>query len=166
MSDYELYYTPTRLHALLLCVALVACSNSSFASSRNVAQCYAAAYPETVQAIDDKTIKIHQNKTMPVGTVVQRPFRQMLNQPSLAEQIHQIYALDFHIPKQYEDAGRIRNDEFFKAMYGATLADVQRNMTTVKWQPSGTTIQFNRLNGAAAQLQKVGNEIAQSAELK
>lgn len=92
-------------------------------------------------------------------------FTTRLKNASIADQLSQTYPLDFAIPKQYKDAGRLRNDAFFKALYGNTAKEVQANMTTVQWRPSGKTLQFNKRNNASIQLQKVGDEIAKDKAL-
>ena len=50
-------------------------------------------------------------------------------------------------------------------MYGKTASEVQQNLTTITCKPSNIKLRFNRKNGAAIQLEKVGNEIAQNPAL-
>lgn len=147
-------------HLLFLALSFPMVANA------NVAHCLAAAYSNTIKALDANTIMFNNGVKMSTGTVSNKPFRKILDNPSLADQLSQRYPLNFVVPKQYEDAGRIRNDDFFKNMYGSNFAQVRQNMTSVRWLPSGGNVQFNRLNGAAEKLQQVGNEIAQYPELK
>lgn len=145
----------------LTLTALLAISSPAFA---DMATCLTTAYPDIKSVADGKVVFI-SGKTLPLGTVSTAPFTKRLNHASIADQLSQTYPLTFNPPKQYEDAGRLRNDAFFKALYGGTQAEVKANMTTVKWQPSGKTLQFNKRNNASVQLQKVGDEIAQNKEL-
>lgn len=138
----------------------------SFSSSisANPANCLAAAYPN-IRTVDSQTIQFANGQQMNIGARSNLPFTQVLQNATLADQLSQPYPLDFRIPTQYQDAGRIRNDRFFQQLYGATLAEVNRNMVTVNWKPSQTAVRFNALNGASEQLRKVGEEIAQFPEL-
>lgn len=140
---------------------------SAFASpaQMDLHNCLTSAYPQSISAVKDGKIYFTNGKTILVGEVSDTPFMTRLAQASVADQLALTYPLHFNPPKQYDDAGRLRNDAFFTAMYGSTLAEVQKNMATINWQPSGTKLSFNQLNGAAAQLEKVGNEIAQDPTL-
>lgn len=39
-------------------------------------------------------------------------------------------------PRRDEDPGRVRNDDFFRALYGGSEAEVRANLTTVPWVPA------------------------------
>src|SRR5690606_1582487 len=49
---------------------------------------------------------------------------------------------------------------FFRKMYGDSKEEVERNLVTVPWAPSGESLRFSRVNGAAEALRNVGEEIA------
>lgn len=137
---------------------------SSTASFANVADCLTHAYPDIVSVLNAQVV-FKNGKTLALGTVSNAPFTTRLNNASIADQLSQTYPLDFVVPKQYQDAGRLRNDAFFKALYGANEKEVRANMTQITWRPSGKTLSFNKRNNASVQLQKVGDEIAKNKEL-
>lgn len=136
----------------------------SVSAIANVSHCLMSAYPDSL-IIKDNLITFKNGATLPIGTVSNMPFTKKIENPSVADQLSQIYPLDFRIPKQYEDAGRIRNDEFFKQIYGNSKQSVEKNLVSIHWKPTGKNIQFNKQNGASIQLEKVGNEIAKNPEL-
>ncbi|MGN6890787.1 M15 family metallopeptidase, partial [Neisseria sp. P0014.S004] len=74
--------------------------------------------------------------------------------------------LDFSTPKANEDAGRLRDDAFFAEMYGENEAEVRKNLVPIYWAPSGRTVMFNKVNGAAEKLETVGRELAADFNLK
>ncbi len=148
--------------AILLTITML--SYSTVLASNNIALCLTKAYPE-IKSVQQGIITFNNQKTLAIGQVSNLPFSQRLNKASVADQLSQSYPLNFSIPKQYQDAGRLRNDDFFKFMYGASLAEVNKNMVSVYWKPANSKVKFNRLNGASEQLQKVGNEIANDPTL-
>lgn len=137
----------------------------SISSLADIGNCLTQAYPN-ISSVTNGVITFVDGATMPVGTVSDLPFTQKIQNPSVADQLSQVYPLDFKIPKQYDDAGRIRNDDLFKQLYGKSAQEVKNNLVLVNWQPSGKKIQFNKQNNASVQLEKVGNEIAKYPELK
>lgn len=137
----------------------------SISSLADIGNCLTQAYPN-ISSVTNGVITFVDGATMPVGIMSDLPFTQKIQNPSVADQLSQVYPLDFKIPKQYDDAGRIRNDDLFKQLYGKSAQEVKNNLVLVNWQPSGKKIQFNKQNNASVQLEKVGNEIAKYPELK
>lgn len=144
------------LYALGLLIA-----GGAFANTEN---CLTTAYPD-ITTVKNGTISFKSGSTVPLGQVSNDPFVQRLKNASVADQLSQVYPLAFNTPKQYEDAGRLRDDRFFKALYGNTKAQVEQNLVSVTWKPNNTKIRFNKQNNASTQLQKVGDEIAQNPAL-
>jgi peptidoglycan L-alanyl-D-glutamate endopeptidase CwlK len=66
-------------------------------------------------------------------------------------------------PAELDDPGRIRNDSFFKSMYGATAAAVKQKLVAVTWLPHTAPQQLmvTTVNGVDKQLQAVSDEIEQ-----
>jgi peptidoglycan L-alanyl-D-glutamate endopeptidase CwlK len=64
-------------------------------------------------------------------------------------------------PAEFDDPGRIRNDSFFKCMYGATPAAVRQNLVTITWLPAlaPQSLLVTRINGVDKQLQAVSDEL-------
>lgn len=93
-----------------------------------------------------------------------KTFDDSLNLASIKDQFSQKYLKGkeyfIPIPLNY-DAGRIRNDEFFKKIYGGSKNEVENNLTIVNWLPKklNMKIKFSKRNGASEQLQKVSNEL-------
>lgn len=146
-------------------VGLVFISLPVIAAPANIGDCLTRAYNE-VTSVQNGIISFKNGATMPLGSMSNQPFTIRLNNASVADQLSQTYPLGFGVPAMYADAGRLRNNDFFKQMYGKNATEVQRNLTTITWKPTGAKLRFNSKNGAAAQLEKAGNEIAQNPSLK
>lgn len=71
-------------------------------------------------------------------------------------------------PVKFQDPGRIRNDDFFKKMYGKTAAEVQKNLTTIVWCPKlvGQKLQISTINDVDKHLETVSAELDEHPEWK
>ena len=71
-------------------------------------------------------------------------------------------------PTKFNNPGRIRNEEFFKKMYGRTSMQVQQNLTTVAWCPKlvGQKLKVTKINGVVQQLESVSAELDKHPEWK
>ena len=154
-----------KVYLCCLSIMAILAGSSALASPTNVESCLSQAYPDII-GIKNGAVIFNNGASIPFGTVSDAPFTQRLKNASIADQLSQVYPLSFAAPKQYEDAGRLRNDDFFKALYGNSKTEVERNLVSVTWQPNGTKIRFNKRNQASVQLQKVGDEIVQNPALK
>ena len=124
--------------------------------------CYQSAYPNSVQYQTGELIVNRQKLPL---KAFDGDFNAKLTHGELLDQLAQPYPLDFPIPEQNADPGRIRNDAFFAAMYGKTETAVRQHLVSIRWAPSGKNLQFNQVNGAAQALQAVGEEIMQHPSL-
>lgn len=92
-----------------------------------------------------------------------KTFKELLNMPDLEDQLSIAYTRGktYSVPKVNEDPGRIRNEAFFKSVYGIDRESVNKNLTEVIWLPkhSGKRLLFNYQNEAADALQKVSDEL-------
>lgn len=91
------------------------------------------AYPEHIKAVSEQSIIWHDDKVMPLGDITHASESERLNNPSLADQIKQVYrpgALK-NIPT--DDPGRIRYEPFFRKMYGNCPEEVESHLVTMHW---------------------------------
>ncbi len=60
-----------------------------------------------------------------------------------------------------EDPGRVRNELFFRKMYGESEAEVRQHLAPVKWIPSakGPTLMITTVNGVNKAFQAVSDEL-------
>ena len=67
-------------------------------------------------------------------------------------------------PEYLQDAGRSRCEPLFKKMYGASEAEVRKNLISIPW--FGEKVLFTKVNGAADSLRAVAAELAKHPELR
>lgn len=124
-----------------------------------------AAYPSFIDSVADNYVYFKDGTKLEfTNNKVKKTYDDTLNFASIKDQFIHPYTVgpNYKIPiPQNFDPGRIRNDEFFKKIYGSTKEEVQKNLVTVVWLPKklGMKIRFSKVNNAAEQLQKVSNEL-------
>lgn len=125
-----------------------------------------AAYPAFLARRDGNALVWRDGKRMPIDdgrgskTVAER-----LDTPDLKDMLAQSYPVGHGPPPVRDmDPGRVRNSEFFTAMYGdCRRGEVRRNLVPVVWLPKkwGKSLQVTRVNGVAERLAAVSAELDQ-----
>ncbi len=122
-------------------------------------------YNNIIVNVDSNFVYFKSGEKLPLNNSNEKKtFEDTLNYASIFDMFSQnyVYGKDFQIPipKNFEP-GRIRNDDFFRKIYGNSKNEVNKNLTNVVWLPKnyGIKIKFSRINGAAIQLQKVSDEL-------
>lgn len=97
-----------------------------------------------------------------------RSTSELLDNPDVEDMFHWHYDTSRVIPNYKEDAGRIRNESFFKALYGGSQEEVRKNLKSLVWCPKlvNQTILFNQKHGALDALRRVSNELDLHPEWK
>lgn len=122
------------------------------------------AYPDWVKGYENGYIVMKNGKKILYDDGREKGFEEMLDNSDLEDMFYTKYVEPAAAPEYLADAGRSRNEEFFKMMYGGSAAEVRRHLVNVPW--FGQTVQFTNVNGAAEQLKKVAAELAKYPELK
>ena len=122
------------------------------------------SYPDFIKGYENDSIIFSDGSRMIYDDGVERSFNDMLDNSSLKDMFYSVYVGTDSVPGYLMDAGRSRNEALFKRMYGSSASEVQKNMEKVNW--FGQSMQFTSRNGAAAQLRKVAEELAEHPELK
>lgn len=82
--------------------------------------------------------------------------KDILNNADIEDMLSLPYSL--HVRR---DGGRIRNEEFFKKIYGKNKKEIISNLKIINWLPKNLNklIKFNKQNNASNALEKVSNEL-------
>jgi hypothetical protein len=124
-----------------------------------------AAYPEQLAAHDDQDLVWKDGTHQPLSDgQSKKTFDDLLNRPSIVDQFAIRYRLgpQATAPSVDEDPGRIRNEEFFRKMYGdCRKGEVADQLRPVAWLPhrGGGTILATRVNGVADKLEQISAEL-------
>jgi D-alanyl-D-alanine carboxypeptidase len=120
------------------------------------------AYPDLT--LDGEFIVVEGGLRLPLGTDDNRAPQDRLADPTLREQFHDIYPLDFDLgPREvpWHDPGRPRVEALFQALYGATEADVKAQLekTRITGAANATFLMTSR-QGVACQMAAALGEIS------
>ncbi|MDQ6763165.1 MAG: M15 family metallopeptidase [Bacteroidota bacterium] len=98
-----------------------------------------SAYPDFIADIKGNVVVFKDGTSMKYDdSITNKDWDQLLNSPSIKDQFTIPYVkgpMKFH-PKKNEDPGRIRNEDFFKKMYGKTEKAVKKNLVEIAWLPN------------------------------
>lgn len=132
--------------------------------------CLIQAYPQSLQRVTeegniharDGTLFIFDKK------LPSHSHKWLLEHSDLKSQFSQKYdtSRQREAPKQNLDPGRLRSEELFLKIYGATQDRVSANLEKIIWAPCGCSVLFNKNEGASAALQKVGEALNARPELR
>lgn len=134
---------------------------------------FVIAYPEFIDSVSANTIYWKDGTKMPLKTtskkeidlkkISDKEFEKLLatSDPFMMLSPEYPYLKEIKAPGKNEDPGRFRNTEFLKKVYGANQSKVGKNLVTVKWLRKNVnkSFQVNKMNGAAASLQKISDEL-------
>ncbi|MFC4453742.1 M15 family metallopeptidase [Deinococcus sonorensis] len=123
------------------------------------------AYPDFLARLDGKELVWKDGTRMPLTHNATRSYSARLDQPGLLDQLELPYPAcqSLNTPSFTFDPGRTRYEPLFFKMYGASAREVRSHLEPVNW--FGQTVQVTGVNGAAASLRAVANEVAQHPEL-
>lgn len=115
------------------------------------------AYPDFVSDISDNEVRMADGSVIVYDDGKEKDFLQRLDDTDIEDMFVIPYRRTAKEPAYLEDAGRMRNEQLFKAMYGSSSDEVRRNLVRVEW--FGQSVLFNRNNGAADSLRAVAEEL-------
>lgn len=129
-----------------------------------------SAYPNFNIQYDGKYIILKESQKFIYDDRIKKSGELLLNKPSISDMFQSEYPknVNNHIPSKNSDPGRIRNEDFMKAMYGSNSLEVQKNLVTITWCPKlvGSKIRITKINNVHLQLQKISEELDKHPELQ
>jgi len=129
-----------------------------------------SAYPSQIIGFSNHYVLFSDSSKLLFDDRKQKTTEQLLNNPDIQDMFAFSYPKGkIKIPiKKNNDPGRIRNDDFFKKMYGKTAAEVQKNLVEIVWCPKlvGQKLRITSINGVDKHLAAVSAELDKHPEWK
>ena len=99
-----------------------------------------------------------------------KTFQQLLDNPDLNDQFKYAYVKGKPSNKieKYYDPGRIRNEKFFRKIYGNSKEEVRKNLVEIVWCPKliNGRILITRVNGIDQKVKEISAELDEMPEYK
>ena len=123
-----------------------------------------AAYPDQLAKYDTRDLIWKDGTRMPISDGRAKSFDALLDSPDIEDQFAIPYPLGALMkpPAVNEDPGRIRNEPFFRKMYGdCRRKEVVGRLVPVPWMPNrgGGTIMATTVNGVSDKLQEISQAL-------
>lgn len=137
---------------LVCCFSILAFCDDKIAS-------LLCGYPDTITSVKENRVYFKDGSFLPYDD--KKTKKDVLNNADIEDTLQLSYPLFESLHVRKIDAGRVRNEEFLRKLYGKSKKDVIKNLVKVKWLPNHTDIvlRFNKLQGAANALEKVSQEL-------
>lgn len=126
------------------------------------AQKLVKAYPDCITGIKDNYVVFKNGTKLLFDDGKTKSLAEQFANPDIEDQLKALYVKGkTPRPAELDDPGRIRNDSFFKVMYGATPALVKENLVTITWLPKTAKQQLrvSRINGVDKKMQAISDEL-------
>ena len=168
LKPFKAGYSPIVFSCILSAVATAFAAEpipDQATSPADAAAALLKAYPDFLDRMEDNTIVWKDGTRMRIDDGKgPKSFESMLDDPDIKDMFAMRYPIgETGLPPDVDfDPGRVRYLPLFKKMYGdCRTSGFMENAADVRWLPSkaGKTIKFTRINGAAAALQKVSDEL-------
>lgn len=149
---------------LYICLYLLV-AISSYAQSLSIQQYeqrLKQAYPDQITGIKDNYVIFKNGTRLLFDDGKTKTLTELYAHPDIEDQLKATYIKGKTLnPAEGNNPGRIRNDTFFKTMYGATPAAVQQNLVTITWLPKTVKQQLkvSRINGVDKKMQAISDEL-------
>ena len=126
------------------------------------------AYPDKVVGFKDNKVIFEDGSSLLYDDGITKIDEELINNPDIEDQFRYIYKKGKLQDNPKEDPGRIRNEAFFKKIYGKSKNEVQNKLTDVIWCPKlvNQKIKVTTVNGFDKIVTKLGEDLDKNKEFK
>jgi hypothetical protein len=162
---YPIIHRGLLAFLLVLSASAVGLAQPATRSLTDAAGALIKAYPDFLDRIEQNDLVWRDGTRMRIDDGEgAKTFDALLDHPDIKDMFLMKYPLGEQnlAPEVNFDPGRVRYEPLFRKMYGdCRTDDVMANAANVVWLPSkyGKSLKFSKINGAAAALQRVSDEL-------
>ena len=147
----------------ILILLLIGCFSNATQEIPWGAQKLLKAYPNAISHYKDNKLFFTDGSSLVYDDGKVKSTKELLENPDIEDQFKWKYSTP-----GTNDAGRIRNEAFFKKLYGNSKEEVAKKMVEIVWCPKlvNQKIKVTTVNGIDKKLKKISTELEQHPELK
>ena len=125
-------------------------------------------YPGIVVAYKDNRLFFNDGSSLLYDDKKTKSASELMASPDIEDQFRYIYTPGKAGTDPINDAGRIRNEMFFKKVYGNSAAGVRKNLVQLTWCPKliGQKILVSKVNNVNKKIEQISAELDELPELK
>lgn len=118
-------------------------------------------YPNQIIGFKDNQLIFKDKSTLIYDDFKKKTNQELIENPDIEDQFFYYYNLG-----QINDAGRIRNEAFFKKIYGNSKQDVEKKLVEIVWCPKlvNQKIKITTINGIDKIVKKLSEELDKNPE--
>ncbi len=118
-------------------------------------------YPNQIIGFKDNQLIFKDNSTLIYNDFKTKSIQDLIENPDIEDHFFYHYKLN-----QINDAGRIRNEQFFKKIYGNSKQEVEKKLVEIVWCPKlvNQKIKITSVNGIHNIVKKLSEELDKNPE--
>ena len=126
------------------------------------------AYPNQIVGYKDNKLIFSDKSTLVYDDFKKKNNQELIENPDIEDQFRFVYSKIDKNSMAKEDAGRIRNEAFFKKIYGNSQTEVASKMVEIIWCPKlvNQKIKVTTVNGIDKIVKKLSTELDQHPEFQ
>jgi D-alanyl-D-alanine carboxypeptidase len=113
-------------------------------------------YPNQIIGFKDNQLIFNDNSTLVYDDFKKKTNQELIDNPDVEDQFFYSYKLG-----NINDAGRIRNEVFFKKIYGNSKQEIEKKLVEIVWCPKlvNQKIKITTINGIDKIVKKLSSEL-------
>jgi D-alanyl-D-alanine carboxypeptidase len=128
------------------------------------------SYPNQIIGFKNNHLIFKDGSTMVYDDEKKKNFQELIDNPDIEDQFSYPYKKGNYNskPNQNFDPGRIRNEDFFKKIYGNSKIEVQKRLVEINWCPKlvNQKIKVTTVNEVDKIVKKISQELENHPEYK
>lgn len=122
-------------------------------------------YPNEIRSFKENKLFFKDGTSLIYNDFKTKTTTDLISKPDIEDQFSFNYSKN---NTHQNDAGRIRNEEFFKKIYGTTKAMVEKNLVTISWCPKlvNQKIRVTTVNEFNKIVEKLSSELDSNPKFK
>ncbi len=126
------------------------------------------SYPNHIKGFQNNRILFKDGTSMIYDDGKKKTSQELLDDPDIEDQFFYHYEKGAVNPYKNQDPGRIRNEDFFKKIYGNSKNEVEKKLTEIVWCPKlvNQKIKVTTVNGLDKIIRKLSEELDGHPEFK